>query len=116
MRCTPVGVMGYDQIIGTKCGLGLADVQRDGRAAEGLAQELAAQEGGGGAGAGDDLQDLGDDLMLQPGQRLGGHGGQLGLPGRAAGQPGGHGGGAGDARGGCGAHGGGLASGLGLAS
>jgi hypothetical protein len=113
MRCTPVGVMGYDQIIGTKCGLGLADVQRDGRAAEGLAQELAAQEGGGGAGAGDDLQDLGDDLVLQAGQRLGG---QLGLPGRAAGQPGGHGGGAGDARGGCGAHGGGLASGLGLAS
>ncbi len=51
--------------------VGLADVQRQRGAAEALAEEVAAQEGGDPAGAGDDLDDPGQDLLLQPGQRLG---------------------------------------------
>jgi len=47
--------------------VGLADVQRQGRAAQGLAEQVAAQEGGDSPGAGQDLQDLGDDLVLQIG-------------------------------------------------
>ena len=51
--------------------VGLAHVQRQGGTVEAFAQEVAAQEGGDAAGAGDDLQHLGQDLVLQHFQHLG---------------------------------------------
>ena len=78
--------------------VGLPDIEREGGAGQGLAEQLAAQGGGGTAGAGDDLQDLGQDLVFQLGQGGGGRGGDLcgllGAAGGGAGQPGGDGGGA----------------------
>jgi hypothetical protein len=50
--------------------VGLADVQRERGSGQGLAEEVAAQEGGQAAGSGDDLDDPGQDLLLQPAQRL----------------------------------------------
>jgi hypothetical protein len=38
--------------------VGLADVEEEGGAGQGLAEQVAAQERGGAAGTGDDLQDL----------------------------------------------------------
>ena len=67
--------------------VGLADVQRKRRAVQALAEQVTAQERGHSARTGDDLQDLAQDLLLQPGQRLGHCGGLL-RPGCAAGQPG----------------------------
>ncbi len=64
--------------------VGFADVEREGGAGQGLAEQLAAQDGGGAAGAGDDLEDLGQDLVFQLGQGGGGRGGDLcGLLGAA---------------------------------
>ena len=71
--------------------VGLPDVEREGGAVEAFAGQVAAQEGGHAAGAGQDLQDLGDDLVLQAGQHLsdrGGLPGLLGLTGGAADQTG----------------------------
>jgi len=65
--------------------VGLADVQRQRRPVQALAQQVAAQERGGAARPGQDLQDSAQDLLLQPGQHLR-H--RRGLPGRAAGQTG----------------------------
>jgi hypothetical protein len=58
------------QIIGTKYELGLPDVQRERRAIQALAQQVPAEEGGDPAWPGDDLQDGGQDLVLQHGQHL----------------------------------------------
>src|SRR5579862_4187493 len=68
--------------------VGLADVEREGRPGQGLAEQVAAQEGGGAAGAGDDLEDLAEDLLLQVGERVGDGGGERGAAGRGAGQAG----------------------------
>ena len=67
--------------------VGLADVEREGGAGQGLAEQVPAQEGGGAAGPGDDLQDLGQDLVLQLGQGVGDRGGLLGVAGGGGGQP-----------------------------
>ena len=64
------------------------DVQGQGGAVEALAQQLAAQEGRDPAGAGDDLQDPGDDVVFQLRQHLGDRGGFPGLAGGRADQPG----------------------------
>src|SRR6202041_99608 len=69
--------------------VGLADVEGEGGAGEGFAEQVAAQVGGGAAGAGDDLEDLAEDLVFHRGQRLCGGGGGLGVAGGGAGQPGG---------------------------
>jgi hypothetical protein len=66
--------------------VGLADVQRQGGAVQALAQEVAAQERGGPAGARDDLEDPVQDLVLELGQRLGDRRGVLGLTRSAADQ------------------------------
>jgi hypothetical protein len=58
------------QIADTKCKLGLPDVEGEGGSGEGFAEQVAAQERGGAAGAGDDLQDLAEDLLLHRGQRV----------------------------------------------
>ncbi len=68
--------------------VGLAGVQRQRRPAHPVAEEVAAQEGGDPAGAGDDLDDPGQDLLLQGGQRLamrrpGGRIGGIGWDGRS---------------------------------
>src|SRR5580704_2006325 len=68
--------------------VGLADVEGEGGAGQGLAEQVPAQEGGGAAGAGDDLQDLAEDLVLHVGERVGGRGRVLGVAGGGAGQPG----------------------------
>src|SRR5580700_453453 len=82
--------------------VGLADIQRQGGPGEGLAEQVAAQERRGAAGAGDDLQDLAQDLLLHLRQRGGDLGGDLGVAGCGAGQPGGNGGGGGGDGFGCG--------------
>ena len=74
------------RITDTKYELGLADVQREGGPGEGLAEQVPAQERGGAAGAGDDLQDLAQDLLLHLRQRVGDRGGDLGMAGGGAGQ------------------------------
>src|ERR1700722_13160276 len=98
--------------------VGLADVEREGGASQGLAEQLAAQGGGGTAGAGDDLQDLGQDLVFQLGEGGGGRGGDLcgllGAAGGGAGQPGRDRGGAGQPGGDRGGAVGVLGSGVGL--
>ncbi len=58
------------RIKGTKCKLGLADVQRERGAVQALAEQVAAEERGDAAGAGDDLQDGGQDLVLEHGHHL----------------------------------------------
>src|SRR5579872_6663396 len=68
--------------------VGLADVEREGRAGEGFAEQVAAQEAGGAAGPGDDLQDRAEDLLLQVGQGAGDGGSELGPAGGGAGQAG----------------------------
>jgi len=45
--------------------VGLPDVQRQRRPAQALAEQVAPQEGGCPAGAGDDLEDLAQDLLFQ---------------------------------------------------
>jgi len=70
------------RIIGTKCKLGLAHVQREGGPVQPFAEEIPAEERGDAAGAGDDLQDGGQDLVLQHRQHPRR---PAGLPGRAAG-------------------------------
>ena len=72
--------------------VGLPDVQGEGGAGQGLAEQVAAQEGRGAAGAGDDLQDLGQDLVFHLGQRVSYCGGLVGVAGGGAGQLGGDGG------------------------
>jgi hypothetical protein len=54
-----------------------------------LPSRFRAQERRDAAGPGDDLQDLADELLFQPGQDLRDRGGQVGLPGSLADQPGG---------------------------
>jgi hypothetical protein len=72
------------QITDTKCEPGLADVQREGGAVQALAEQVPAQEGGDAAGAGDDLQDGGQDLVLQHRQHLPRPAGLPGLRGGVA--------------------------------
>ena len=45
----------------------LPDIEREGGPGQGLAEQVPAEEGGGAAGAGDDLEDLAQDLLLQLG-------------------------------------------------
>src|SRR5580698_6567369 len=68
--------------------VGLADIEGEGGPGEGLAEQVAAQHRRGAAGPGDDLQDLGQDLVLQLGQGVRGRGGLLGMAGRGTGQAG----------------------------
>jgi hypothetical protein len=65
-----------------------ADVQREGGPVEALSEQVPAQEGRCAAGAREDLQDLGQDLVLQVGQRVRDHRGLLGLASGAADKPG----------------------------
>src|SRR5260370_5299623 len=51
--------------------VGLPDIQREGGAGQGLAEQGPAQDGGGAAGPGGDLQDLAQDPLLHLGQRPG---------------------------------------------
>jgi hypothetical protein len=69
--------------------VGLPDVQGEGGAGQGFAEQVAAQERRGAAGAGDDLKDLAQDLLLQLGQGVGDCGGVFGVAGRGAGRDGG---------------------------
>jgi hypothetical protein len=50
--------------------VGLADVQGQARAVQALAEQVPAEERRDAAGAGDDLQDSGQDLVLQDRQHL----------------------------------------------
>jgi hypothetical protein len=76
------------QITGTKCKLGLSDVQRQGGAVQAFTEQVPAQERGDAAGAGDDLDGGGQDLVLEHGQHLRGRpGGLPGLPGGVLARP-----------------------------
>jgi hypothetical protein len=57
--------------------VGLADVQREGRAVQALPEHVAAEERRYGAGTGDDLQDPGQDLLLQLGEGIRGSCGRV---------------------------------------